>query len=109
LTAFLFYQSTSSSFHIVDIKPQPIGVVYDVNQNLCSISLSGSEISYKSLESGNTYFTDTTGRIFPGSISSNIRETPFVMISDQNTVLISAYSKIGVAITSDTLLLSITT
>ena len=73
------------------------------------MSLWGSEVFVSSLgklEVGKWYFTDTTGQIFFGSMPSMIDEV-YVMSPDQSTIVITEQSKIGKAITTDTLLLQI--
>lgn len=98
-----------SSLNFVDIKPPPIGVVTTIDDRYCYVSLWGSEVFFPilgMLEVGNWYFTDSTGKIFSGSISSGNDET-YVISPDQSTIVITEQSKIAKAIKTDTILLQI--
>lgn len=104
----------------MEILPKPIGVMAstvastDLSQ-YGSVALSGMAGGFSGLIPGVTYYATTSGKIVTdgayygrdGATSSDASAGSFFYVTDDiNQVIVSSDSKIGIAISTDSILLS---
>ena len=104
----------------MEILPKPIGVMATTvtstdSYQYGSVVLSGMAGGLSGLVPGVTYYSTTSGKIVTdgayygrnGATSSDASASSFFYVSDDtNQVIVSSDSEIGIAISSDTILLS---
>ena len=102
----------------MEVLPRPLGVMMTSGEvgtaQTTSVSMSGVASGFSGLVPGNTYYTTTSGKLVTdGSFygmsdvqSSNPAVNGYFYVQDAaNTVIVGAESVIGVAISSDSILL----
>ena len=102
----------------MEVLPKPLGVMTtsgDVGSSQStSVSMSGVASGFSGLVPGKTYYTTTSGKLvtdgsfygLSGVQSSNSAVNGFFYVTDEsNNLMVGADSIIGVAISSDSLLL----
>ena len=111
--------TASTDFSVMEIKPRPIGVVTaDVVSSSASlasgaVAVSGTVNGFSNLVVGKMYYTNTAGQLvadgnFYGrdGLTSNAAIDEFHYVFDAaNNVIVTVDSQIGVAVSSDTIVL----
>ncbi|ETI56567.1 hypothetical protein F442_00930 [Phytophthora nicotianae P10297] len=88
---------------LVESFGKPVGVVSNVDGSDVDVALSGTVDVSSSLVKGTTYYASTEGTLYAASTTS----TDDYILANDNTVVISKDALVGVAISSDKLVVTV--